>query len=238
MPVPPVAAPRSTGVRWWPAAVPVLVCGPLLAALVAVTAAVHGAPFAPDQAVHGWVMAHRPAWAARAAVAVTVTGSGIPAYLLAALAGALAVRAAWWRGALMGALALVSVQLPRIALATWLARPRPPAADWAWTASGYAMPSGHTTTSAAVAVLLTAGVHRTVRGRARRALLVLPALWAAAVGASRVYLGVHWPSDVLAGWLLAAVWAGLLGVFLLLRRRRKTSTGRPTEVQPIEGEVT
>jgi undecaprenyl-diphosphatase len=238
MPVPPVAAPRSTGVRWWPAAVPVLVCGPFLIALVAVTAAVHGAPFAPDRAVHGWVMAHRPVWAVRAAVAVTVTGSGIPAYLLAALAGALAVRAAWWRGALAGVLALVSVQLPRIALATWLARPRPPAADWAWTASGYAMPSGHTTTSAAVVILLTAGLHRTVRGRARRALLVLPALWAVAVGASRVYLGVHWPSDVLAGWLMAAVWAGLLAVFLLLRRRRKTSTGRPTEVQPIGGEVT
>ncbi|MET9465715.1 phosphatase PAP2 family protein [Streptomyces sp. NPDC006544] len=211
MPVSPVAAPRSAGVRPRPAAVLVLVCGPLLAALVAVTVVAHGAPFGVDGPVHGWVMVHRPPWAARAAVAVTVTGSGVPAYLLAALAGALAVRARWWRGALMGALALVSVQLPRIAMASWLARPRPPAADWAWTASGYAMPSGHTTTSAAVAVLLTAGVHRAVRGRARRALLVLPALWAVAVGASRVYLGVHWPSDVLAGWLLASLWAGLLG---------------------------
>jgi undecaprenyl-diphosphatase len=126
-------------------------------------------------------------------------------------------------------LALVSVQVPRIALASWLARPRPPAADWAWSASGYAMPSGHATTSAAVAVFLAAGVYRSVRGRARRVLLVLPALWALAVGVSRIYLGVHWPSDVLAGWLLASVWAGLLGMFLVLLRRRKAGAAPSSE---------
>ncbi|MGW6986791.1 phosphatase PAP2 family protein [Streptomyces sp. NPDC054946] len=217
--------PRAAGVQWWPA-IPVLVCSMLLAALFAATCAAHGSPFGVDDAVHGWALEHRPRWAVAAAVAVTVTGSGVPAYLLAAFAGTPAFRTDRWRealaGALAGALALLSVQLPRIALASWLARPRPPADDWAWTAGGYAMPSGHATTSAAVAVLLTAGVYRTVRGRARTPLLIAPALWAATVGLSRVYLGMHWPTDVLAGWLLASVWAGLLGMFLILLRRRKT----------------
>ncbi|MFG2715378.1 phosphatase PAP2 family protein [Streptomyces goshikiensis] len=203
-------------------AIPVLVCSMLLAALVASACAAHGAPFGVDEALHRWVLEHRPRWAVGLAVAVTVTGSGVPAYLLAMLAGAMTVRTDRWRGALAGPLALVSVQLPRIALASWLARPRPPADAWAWSADGYAMPSGHTTTSGAVAVLLTAAVYRAVRGRARRLLLVIPTLWAVAVGVSRVYLGMHWPTDVLAGWLLIALWAGLLGLFLILLRRRKS----------------
>ncbi|MFJ7586896.1 phosphatase PAP2 family protein [Streptomyces sp. NPDC097617] len=217
----PPAVPRAAGVQWSPA-IPVFMCSMLLAALFAATRAAHGSPFGVDDGVHGWVLEHRPRWAVAAAVAVTVTGSGVPAYLLAAFAGALAFRTDRWRGALGGALALVSVQLPRIALASWLARPRPPADDWAWTANGYAMPSGHTTTSAAVAALLTAGVYRTVRGRARTPLLIAPALWAATVGLSRVYLGMHWPTDVLAGWLLASAWAGLLVMSPILLRRRKT----------------
>ncbi|MFJ6479181.1 MULTISPECIES: phosphatase PAP2 family protein [unclassified Streptomyces] len=229
----PAAAPRPAGKPWqWPA-VPVLVCSMLLAALVASAGAAHGAPFGVDEALHRWVLEHRPRRAVEWAVAVTVTGSGVPAYLLAMLAGAMTVRAHRWRGALVGALALGSVQLPRIALASWLARPRPPVAEWAWSADGYAMPSGHTTTSVAVAVLLTAGVHRVVRGPARRTLLVIPALWAAAVGASRVYLGMHWPTDVLAGWLLTAQWAGVLGMFLTLLRRRKSGA-----VPSNEGEGT
>jgi undecaprenyl-diphosphatase len=46
-------------------------------------------------------------------------------------------------------------------------------------------------------------------GIGRPATLAVPLLAAAGVGASRVYLGVHWPADVIAGWLFADGWLRL-----------------------------
>ncbi|WP_432177842.1 phosphatase PAP2 family protein [Streptomyces sp. NBC_00063] len=195
------------------------VCGVLLGTLFAAVAT-RASPFALDTAVHGWVLDHRPAWARQLATIVTDTGSGAPAYALAALAGALAQRTTYWRGALAGVLALACAQLPRMALASALARPRPPAADWAAQAGGWSMPSGHATTSMVVALLLTLAVHRRVQGRARPVLLAVPAIWATTVGLTRVYLGMHWPTDVAGGWLLAACWAASATLLVLLWRRR------------------
>lgn len=82
-------------------------------------------------------------------------------------------------------------------------------------AVGYAFPSGHATFAAAgwlaVAVLLAGAWPR------RRTVLVAAALVVIAiVGASRVYLRVHWTTDVLAGWALGALW---LTIVLLVARQ-------------------
>ncbi|MFD4856062.1 phosphatase PAP2 family protein [Streptomyces atratus] len=95
-----------------------------------------------------------------------------------------------------------------------IARPRPPLGDWATHASGFAFPSGHATTSSLMAGLLLTALGLRTRGGTgprplRTVVAALVVCWAAAVGLSRFLLGVHWVTDVLAGWLFATVWIGL-----------------------------
>lgn len=91
------------------------------------------------------------------------------------------------------------------------ARPRPPTADWLEQVHSWSFPSSHSAgtmmTTVALALLF---------GRGDGAVLV--ALGAALfVGWSRVALGVHWPSDVMAGWGLSLIWIGLsLGLYRTL----------------------
>ncbi|ONH60168.1 PA-phosphatase [Frankia sp. CcI49] len=186
------------------------VSGLLLTGLLYAVVSRNGKPFALDARWHRWALDHRSATLSDIAVAVTDTGVGACAYGLAAVAGAVAVgrRGRWWLGAVVGPAALLMAQLLRTSLATVVGRARPPLADWMTHPSGFAFPSGHTTTSALVAAGLAAVLYRRARRRTTRvAAVVLPGLWAFAVGISRILLGVHWPTDVLAGWLLVAVLA-------------------------------
>jgi len=194
--------------------------GLLLAALTTAVLLRSGHPFPVDTAVHAWFVGVRTPGLTAAERLLTATGSGAPAYALAAAAGGLARGWRWWGRAAIAIAALAAVQLLRLALATAVHRPRPPREDWAAAAGGWAFPSGHTTTSAAVAVLVVVALRARTNPRAIRAVGTTAALlWAAGVGISRIYLGVHWPSDVLGGWLLVAALACGTAVSDGLRRR-------------------
>lgn len=97
-------------------------------------------------------------------------------------------------------------------------RPRPdlvPHEVYVYTGS---FPSGHSTMSTAAFLTLAMLIASLEMKRRSKALaLTLAALIVVSVGFSRVYLGVHWPSDVLAGWCLGAGWAlvGWLALRLL-----------------------
>lgn len=100
-------------------------------------------------------------------------------------------------------------------------RPRPdlvPYDSFVHTAS---FPSGHSMMAAVTYLTLGVLVARNLsQTRLKIYVLILAVSAALLVGISRVYLGVHWPTDVLAGWLAGAIWATvcMLGARYLARR--------------------
>lgn len=109
------------------------------------------------------------------------------------------VVAVTWRQWMRMSVSMVGVFLVRLAytvMKNLIGRARPDVAHQIVRADGYAMPSGHAAGIAFVAVLV-AVFHPRLR--------VVAALSALVVGWTRVALGVHYPSDVVAGWLLGAV---------------------------------
>lgn len=110
-------------------------------------------------------------------------------------------------------------------------RARPDLAEPLLQAAGHAFPSGHTGgTTLGVGILLVVLLPRVPRPW-RPVVLAAGVLLAVAVGATRVVLGVHWPSDVVAGWLLSSAW--VLAVLAAgARPVRRRHQGAPTPSGP------
>ncbi|HZH50570.1 MAG TPA: phosphatase PAP2 family protein [Microvirga sp.] len=115
-------------------------------------------------------------------------------------------------------------------------RPRPdlvPHAAQVYTAS---FPSGHAMMSAITFLTLGALLARVEKSRRVRAFIMgLAVCMTLLVGASRVYLGVHWPSDVLAGWSVGAAWASLCW-FVALQLQRRGQVEDPGETSSPKAE--
>jgi undecaprenyl-diphosphatase len=185
-------------------------------------------PAALDPDLHRWVVEHRTGALDDAFRVVTWLGSAT--VLVPVVLAVIAVL--WWRRhpvlalgvvvACTGTLLTVSLVKPVVG------RARPPLADRIAGAQGAAFPSGHSANVvAAVGILAWVATRFVRRRRLRVTIWAAAALVALAVGVSRVYLGVHWPSDVLSGWFVGAAWvAAAIGVATLVpalddRRARK-----------------
>ncbi|CAO3427778.1 phosphatase PAP2 family protein [Azospirillum doebereinerae] len=162
-----------------------------------------------------------PWWLARVARDVTSMGSTTILTLttLAALGFLVLLRK---RGAAL--LVMVSVgggMFLSSGLKALIGRARPdlvPHGDDVITAS---FPSGHAMLSAVVYLTLGALLAQFVAGRRVKAyLLVCAMILTLLVGVSRVYLAVHWPTDVLAGWCVGAAWAALCWILAEWLQRR------------------
>lgn len=102
-------------------------------------------------------------------------------------------------------------------------RPRPDLVPHGSYVSSASFPSGHTMMAAVVYLTLAVMIARVrQRWRAKAYVLLCAVLIVLLVGVSRVYLGVHWPTDVLAGWTIGSGWALLCwAVTLWLQRQGK-----------------
>lgn len=120
---------------------------------------------------------------------------------------------------------VLAAQLSSEVLKTFYDRPRPslvPHHSYVYTQS---FPSGHSALAAAVFLTLATLIASVEKRPSSKILIyVLALLVTVGVGFSRVYLGVHWPSDVLAGWSLGATWA--FGAWIVLEWMRSRDVSR------------
>ena len=139
---------------------------------------------------------------------VTALG-GVTVMTLVTLVGVLAflMHGKRWRAGILAGTVLLA-DISSEALKQLYGRPRPdlvPHGSYVYSAS---FPSGHSTLSAATFLTLAMLIASLEPNRGTKIMVfALAMLLVLAIGVSRVYLGVHWPSDVLAGWCLGGGWA-------------------------------
>ena len=187
----------------------------LAAALVALAVAALWAAFSGvgparfDNAALAESIEERSPGITRLAVVVTTLGSTAAMALLAVAVGAWCWGVGRRADAVLAVGAMAGASLVFTVLKNVLDRNRPPVPDRLVSVTNESLPSGHATMSFVVVgtIVVLAWAGRSTL--ARVLLVVAAAAWVGAVGATRVYLGVHWFSDVLAGWAVGAAWLAL-----------------------------
>ncbi|HEY7497982.1 MAG TPA: phosphatase PAP2 family protein [Vicinamibacterales bacterium] len=149
-----------------------------------------------------------PSWLPGIALDVTALGSGVVIGLAVAAIGGYLLLQGMYRTTLFVVTASAGGWLLNIALKEVFQRARPDVVPHLREVVPLSFPSGHAMTSAAVYLTLGAMLMRISERRATKFYCMAVAMLATfLVGISRVYLGVHYPTDVIAGWLVGLSWA-------------------------------
>jgi undecaprenyl-diphosphatase len=175
-----------------------------------------------DHSAQAWVHAHssaRQTWVMKALTEIGAPRTVYPFCFL--LFGWM-----WWRGhrhpAWLLAWSMWGAELLQQLLKLHFKRARPDV-PWHWGHErSYSFPSGHAMMSATLyGTLLYLALRVLTRPWQRMLACALALGMVLGIGYSRVYLGAHWPSDVLAGYLCGSVWVGTLATadLSLLKRR-------------------
>jgi membrane-associated protein len=210
----------------WLVAGGVLGCGLVTAALA--DSALEGDGLAAsDTSIVSAVVDHRSYGLTPFARAASWVGSEVSITVLTAavLLGLLLARR--HRDAAVVAVAMAGSAALVVGIKHAVMRARPGPADLLGPIDhGYSFPSGHTLFSTVFLAMVLWLLLPRLESRRRPLAVGATVVLAVAVGASRVYLGYHWPTDVLASWLVAASW---LGVLYLGLRTFDQSTGPSTQ---------
>ncbi len=171
-----------------------------------------------DTALLLWIHSTFPGWLDAPLRLVTTLGYPwvvVPLLLLAAYA--------FYRKDLKLSATLLLVSVPGAAilgtaLKSLYGRARPELFDSGYEAPFFSFPSGHAITAVSFYGVLTLFTARRLKGWHRWIVAAAGAVLVLLIGFSRLYLGVHYPSDVLAGYLVAALWVATVGMALTLWR--------------------
>jgi undecaprenyl-diphosphatase len=149
-----------------------------------------------------------PHWLEENVVEITALGGfGVLALVIALATGFLLLQRKWLNAAMLLIATLGGTAISE-GLKVGFSRPRPDLVAHAVDVTSMSFPSGHAMLSAVTYLTLGAMLARTQKERRSRAYILGAAVFLTLIiGASRIYLGVHWPTDVLAGWCLGAAWA-------------------------------
>ena len=158
-----------------------------------------------------------PAWVEGVLFDITALGSPVVLGLVVLIITGYLLLEGRVQTALMVLTASISGELLDSLLKLWIARPRPSAVPHLRTVVSASFPSGHAMESAIIYLTLGALLMRVVQGRITKIYCMGMAIFLTfIVGVSRVFLGVHYPTDVVGGWMLGFLWAAI--IFLVTRR--------------------
>jgi undecaprenyl-diphosphatase len=190
-----------------------------------------------DRPVLMWLAAHRSPALTRVQVGFAdLGGDWVLAVVLAVVAVLVGIRLRSWRPVLLVAIGAGGIQLLVYVVKALVGRSRPDPTQRLVDTRGFSFPSGHSASAVVFVGVLAWLVYMvTARSWVRVTAWVAAAVLTLAVGVSRAYLGVHYPSDVVGGWILGATW--LTAVAVAARAIQATSVPTVRDGPPAAGEL-
>jgi undecaprenyl-diphosphatase len=178
-----------------------------------------------DDSVLRWVAAHRTPALEPIMLEITFLGTGTVVVMLVGVAGMFLWLSRHRYSALLLLIATIGGIILNNLLKVGFGRPRPQVIDWGTEVVSWSFPSGHAMSAAVVYGTVAYLAARQQKRRVYRLATMLAAvLLILLIAASRVYLGVHYPSDVIAGIVIGLAWAAFcmatLEAIQLYGRRR------------------
>jgi undecaprenyl-diphosphatase len=168
-----------------------------------------------------------PAWIEPALLDLTaIGGTTVLGLVVFAVTGFLALQRRYRTSAFV-LMTATSGEAANWAIKGFFARPRPTVVPHLREVMSSSFPSGHAMESAIIYLTLGAMLMRITEGRVTKIYCMsLAVILTLLVGISRVYLGVHYPTDVIGGWMFGFLWASL---WWLIERRFERSSGVSAE---------
>lgn len=160
-------------------------------------------------------------WLRRVMVDLTALGGGPLLTVITATVVAYLLVVKKWKTAAFLTVAIAGGGAANELLKSFFLRARPDLVVHLTDSYSTSFPSGHAMNSALTYLTLAALLARTQKSHRIRVFFILVAVaLTLAIGFSRVYLGVHWPTDVIAGWCVGAAWALIFAVLAHAFQRR------------------